>query len=254
VFFGISFETVTKTDINISNNKIISSTTVISVNDSSSETENQTITRNGSGQIISDVSVNSQGVTTNETLVTYTNGVVTQISYDFYIDEDDEDYVYNFTYDGNTITRTQEGSTISTVFTLDSFNRLISKESFDGNFIIQQEAITYSSDGNVNSSSTTGESESMYSYLFDDNTNPLKVVFEDNYLLTFLNDDYSDEIGSQIAQFFSSNNWNGAIINGETFTFNLNYNTVGRITSRDITYNFGPDYDININEKFNYVN
>ena len=254
VFFGIPIETVNNSDANISNNKIVSSTNAISINGSPFEIENQTITRNGSGQIVSDISINSEGVTTNETLIAYTNGVVSQISYDFYIDEDDEDYIYNFTYDGNTITRTEVDSNISTVFGLDNFGRVISKQSFDGTFSIQTEFITYSEDGNITSSIATGESASNNTYLFDNNTNPLKVVFDDNYLLTFLNDDYSDEIGNQIAQFMSINNWTGATFNGETFNFDVEYNTAGRIINRDIVYNFGTELNIEMNEKFNYVN
>ncbi|MDP5081773.1 MAG: hypothetical protein NWP87_03885 [Winogradskyella sp.] len=254
VFFGIPIETINNSNIIISNNKIVASTNALSANESSFEIENQTITRNSSGQIVRDVSVNSDGITTNETLVTYTDGVITQISYDYFIDEDEEDYIYNFTYDGSSVLRTEVGSNISTVFTLDGFNRIITKESFDGTFSIQAESVTYAGNGNIISSNTTGEVENNNRYLFDENTNPLKEVFEDNYLLTFLNADYSDEIGSQIAQFLSTNNWNGAIINGETFAFDLNYNTVGRIISREIAYNFGPEFNLKLNEKFNYVN
>ena len=252
--FGIPIEAITNTTFNISNNKIISGTNDFSANGSPFETENQTITRNGSGQITSDVSVNTDGVTTNETLVTYTNGMISQISYDFYIDEDDEDYIYNIAYNGNTITRTEEGSSISTVFTLDGFERIIKKESFDGTFSIQTETVTYTGVGNINNSTTTGEVESNTTYLFDDKTNPLKVVFEDSYLLNFLSDDYSDEIGGQIAQFLSTNNWNSATFNGDAFNFDLEYNTAGRIISRNIAYDFGAELAFNNNERFNYVN
>lgn len=254
VFFGIPIETINNSEITIVNNKIVSSTNALSANGSPFEIENQTITRNGSGQIVSDVSINSDGVTTNETLITYANGLVSQISYDFYIDEDDEDYIYNFTYDGNSITRTEVGSNISTVFTLDEFNRVFMKESFDGTFSIQKESVTYTGAGNINSSIATGETENNATYVFDDNTNPLKLVFEDNYLLAFLNDAYPDEIGGRIAQFFSTNNWKGATFNGQTFNFDLEYNAVGRIISRDIAYDFGPELSFEFNERFNYLN
>ncbi len=253
-FFGIPIEAITNSTFNIGNSKIISSTNELSANGGPFETENQTITRNSSGQITSDVSVNTDGVTTNETIVTYTNGIISQISYDYYIDEDDEDYVYNITYSANTITRTEEGSSISTIFTLDGFDRIIKKESFDGTFSIQTETVIYNGDGNINSSTTIGEVESNTTYQFDSNTNPLKVVFEDSYLLNFLSDDYSDEIGGQIAQFLSTNNWNGSTFNGEAFSFDLEYNTVGRIISRDINYDFGSELVFIINERFNYVN
>ena len=252
--FGIPIEAITYSTFNINNNIIVSGTNELSANGSPFETENQTITRNSSGQITSDISVNSDGVTTNETLVTYSNGSISRISYDYYIDEDEEDYVYNITYDGNLITRTEEGSNISTVFTLDGLERIIKKESFDGTFSIQTELVTYNEVGNISSSTTIGEVESNVTYLFDNNTNPLKVVFEESYLLNFLSDDYSDEIGGQIAQFLSINNWNGATFGGQAFNFDLEYNTVGRITSRDIAYDFGPDLMFEFNERFNYVN
>lgn len=252
-FFGLPIRTITNSDLNISDNKIVSSTTVFEFEGAPNETENQTFTRNAQGQITSNVSVNSNGTTTNEYIITYTNGQISQITYD-YFEDDFEDYVYNFTYDGNLITRTVEGSSISTVFTIDGFDRVIKKESFDGTTSIQVETITYNGLGNINNSVGTGELDSNYTYAFDDNTNPLQVVYNDNYLLNFLSDDYSDEIGPIIAQFHSTNNWNGATFNGDTFTFDLAYNTAGRITSRDIAYDFGADLMIEINERFNYVN
>lgn len=252
-FFGLPIRTITNSDLNISDNKVVSSTTVFEFEGAPSETENQTFTRNAQGQITSNVSVNSNGTTTNEYIITYNNGQISQITYD-YFEDDFEDYVYNFTYDGNLITRTVEGSNISTVFTIDGFDRVIKKESFDGTTSIQVETITYNGLGNINSSVGTGELDSNYTYDFDDNTNPLQVVYNDNYLLNFLSDDYSDEIGPLIAQFHSTNNWNGATFNGDTFTFDLAYNTAGRITSRDIAYDFGADLMVEINERFNYVN
>ncbi|MFP4845346.1 hypothetical protein [Winogradskyella sp. PE311] len=252
-FFGIPLQTITNSDINISENKILSSSTAISVEGSPFETDNQTYTRNMTGQITSDISVNSQGQTTNEYIITYTNGSISQITYD-YFEDDEDDYTYNFTYTDNIITRTEVGSTISTVFTLDGFDRIIKKESFDDTFSIQIETLTYNGGGNINSSITTGETESNITYNFDDNTNPLQIVYNDNYLLNFLADDYSDEVGALIAQFHSTNNWSGATFDGEAFTFDLEYNSIGRILSRDIAYDFGAELMIEINERFNYVN
>ena len=107
---------------------------------------------------------------------------------------------------------------------------------------------------NINSSTTSGETQSNVTYNFDDNPSPLQAVYNDNYLLNFLTDDYSDEIGPLIAQFHSTNNWNGATFDGEAFSFDLEYNTVGRITSRDIIYDFGAELSVEINERFTYVN
>ncbi|WP_296383797.1 hypothetical protein [Winogradskyella sp.] len=252
-FFGLPLRTITNSDINVSNDKIVSSIVSVSVENSPFETENQSYTRNGSGQITNNISVNSEGVTTNEYIISYSAGVVSQITYD-YFEDDVDDYTYNFTYDGNTITRTEVGSSISTVFTLDGFDRVIRKESFDDTFSIQNEAITYNGAGNINNSVATGETEHDFTYNFDENTNPLQMVYNDNYLVNFLSDDYSDEIGPLIAQFHSTNNWNGAVFNGDSFTFDLTYNTIDRIISRDIIYDFGEALMVEINERFNYVN
>jgi hypothetical protein len=252
-FFGIPFNSVTNSDLNISENKIQTSATAVSIENSPFQTENQTYTRNNAGQITSDISVNAEGVTTNEYIISYANGMISQITYD-YFEDDDDDYTYNFTYDGNTIIRTEVGSSISTVFTIDGFDRIIKKESFDDTFSIQTETMTYNGGGNINSSITTGETESNVTYNFDDNTNPLQVVYNDNYLLNFLADDYSDEVGPLIAQFHSTNNWNGATFDGETFTFDLEYNSMNRLTNRDIIYDFGAEFMVEINERFTYVN
>ncbi|MFC0604608.1 hypothetical protein [Winogradskyella pulchriflava] len=252
-FFGFPINTITNSDINIIDDKAVSSVTDLSANGSPFQTENQTYTRNSSGQITHNISVTPGGVTTNEYVMTYTAGVVSQITYDYY-EDDFEDYTYNISYDGNTITRTEVGTSISTVFTLDGFDRIIKKESFDGSVLIQSEIVTYNGAGNINSSVVTGELEHNTTYQFDDNTNPLQVVYNDNYLLTFLTDEYSDEIGPVIAQFISTNNWTGAVFDGETFTFDVVYNSAGRIITRDIIYDYAPTVFVEINERFNYVN
>ena len=46
----------------------------------------------------------------------------------------------------------------------------------------------------------------------------------------------------------------GATFNGTTFNFDIEYNTVGRIISRDIAYDFGAELAFDIDERFNYVN
>ncbi|NNE30894.1 MAG: hypothetical protein HKN40_00850, partial [Winogradskyella sp.] len=252
-FFGLPVQTVANADINIIEDKIINSTIDLSIEGSAPETENQTFTRNASGQITNNSSTNASGSVTNEYIISYENDRISQITYEYYEDAS-ENYTYNFTYDNNTITRTEVGSNISTVFTLDGFDRVIKKESFDGAFTIQSESLTYSGLGNLSTSVTSGEISSNVTYQYDDETNPLKIVFEDNYLLQFLADDYSDEIGSRIAQYLSVNNWNGAVFDGESFTFTLAYNTVGRITNRDINYNFDDELTVIINERFTYLN
>lgn len=252
-FFGAPLESITKSDIVISNNKITSATNAFSLSGSPFVNENQVFTRNASGQIISDISMNSSGVVTNEYLITYTNGVISNITYDYY-EDDVDDFNYNFTYDGNTITRTEAGSSISTVFTVDGSDRIIKKESFENGLSIQSETVAYGANGNITSSLLIGETQSNTIFEFDNNMNPLKAIYQNNYLLRFLSDNYEDEIGQSIAQFSSTNNWKGAVINGNAFNFTLTYNSVGRIETRDIAYSFGPELSFVINEKFSYVN
>lgn len=251
--FGTPIQTITRSDLNIANNILTSSTVEVSVPPAPAETETQTYTRNSEGQIISDISVNSDGVTTNEYIITYTDGKISQITYD-YFEDDDDDFVYNFTYSGNTAIRTEVGSNISTVFTTDASNRLIKKESFDGTTSIQVETVTYNADGNCSSSVRAGETNSNSTYTYDSNNSPLKVVYDEQYLLSFFGDEYEDEIGSVLAHFHSSKNWNGVNIDGTAYNFNLQYNSANRISSRTIAYNFGSDLSFEFSEVFNYVN
>lgn len=256
-FFGFPITTITNSDINISNDLIVSSSIELSANDSPFVTENQTITRNSSGQVISDISVNESGQNTNEYFVTYSGNNITQIEYNYYDYEDpsfNESHVYNYTYSGNVITRTEVGSSITIEFTLNSNDKLVKKEAFDSGTSILAEEVTYNSEGNIISSTTTGESNNTATYAYDDFENPLKVVYDESYLLNFLADDYSDEIGGLIAQFHSTKNWNSVTVDGSTFNFNLQYNAANRIQSREISYNYGPELSISINENFNYLN
>lgn len=252
-FFGIPINTVTNSDINISNDIITSSTVDLTTNGVPSETENQTYTRNNAGQIVSNVSVTTSGITTNEYIISYQNGNISQITYD-YFEDDIDDYTYNFTYSDNIITREVVGSTISSVFTLDNTGRVIKKESFDDGFPIQTETVTYNIDGNIANSLTSGEISNNVTYTFDNKVNPLQIVYGDNYLLNFLADEYGDEIGPAIAQYHCTNNWTGANFNGDNFMFDITYNSQNRISTRDINFNLGAEFSVSMNEVFNYVN
>jgi len=256
-FFGFPITTITNSDINISNDLIVSSSIELSANDSPFVTENQTITRNSNGQVISDISVNESGQNTNEYFVTYNGNNISQIEYNYYDYEDpsfNENHVYNYSYNGNVITRTEVGTSITIEFTLNNNNQLVKKEAFENSASIHKEEVTYNSEGNIISSITTGESNNNATYAYDNYENPLKVVYDESYLLNFLADDYSDEIGGLLAQFHSSKNWNSVTVDGSTFNFDLQYNAANRIQSRVISYNYGPELSISINENFNYLN
>lgn len=256
-FFGFPINTITNSDINISNDIIVSSSIELSTNNSPFVTENQTITRNANGQVISDISVNESGQNTNEYFVTYSGNNISQIEYNYYDYEDpsyNENHVYNYAYNGNVITRTEVGSSITVEFTLNNNDQLIRKEAFENGASILAEDVTYNSEGNIISSVSSGESNNSATYAYDNFENPLKVVYDESYLLNFLADDYSDEIGGLIAQFHSTKNWNSVTVDGTTFNFDLQYNSANRIQSREISYNYGPEFSISINENFNYLN
>lgn len=256
-FFGVPIQTITNSDITVTNNIITASNLLLIVNGSAPVTENQTITRNGNGQVISDISTTLSGEVTNEYHITYTNNNISQITYNYYDLEDpsnNEGYIYNFTYNGNIITRTVVGSTIETLFTLDASGKLIKKETFENTVSIQKEEVTYNNENNVTNSIITGESEAVLSFSYDTFENPLKIVYDESYLLSFLSDEYDDEIGSEIAHFHASKNWSSITIDGDVFNFILQYNAANRIISKDMSYSYGSELIFVVNERFHYVN
>lgn len=215
-------------------------------------TENVSFSRNGADQITG-YTITSSGTTTNETVVTYSGNNISQIVYNF-VEDDEDDYTYNFVYSGNTITRTKVGSTISTIFTLNGSTQLIKKESFDGTTSIKTEVLDYDGQGNCISSVITGEDATSSSFIFDTNDNPLKEAFSDQFFLSFLNDDYSDEVGAPMAHFASNNNWIGITTPEGTFNFTVEYDTENRITNRNATYDFGDGVSLAQQETFQFVN
>ncbi len=233
------------------NNRVLTST-VQSTFFGATSTENITFSRNSSNQITGYTSTSS-GVITNETTVTYNGNNISQIVYN-YVGDDEDDYTYDFVYSGNTITRTQNGSTISTIFTLNASNQLIKKQSFDGTTSIKTEVLDYDGQGNCISSVITGEDATTSTFVFDTNDNPLKEAFSDQYLLSFLNDDYSDEVGAPMAHFASTNNWTGITTPEGSFNFTVAYDSGNRITSRSANYDFGDDVSLAQQETFQFVN
>lgn len=215
-------------------------------------TESVIYNRNASG-LITGYTSSSQGMTTNQTTVTYTDDKITKIVYDF-IGDDEDDYTYNFTYEGNTIKRTQPESNFVTVFSFDANERLVKKETFEDQTSILKEIVTYNAEGNCIASLTTGEIESTQSFDYDTKVNPLKLAFSDQYLLTYLNDDYEDNIGASLAQFYSTNNWKQITADEGTTNFNLTYDEIGRITLRDSSYDVGDQAGLDVTEFFEFAN
>lgn len=243
---------IVNSDFSFNSNNHVSTSVVASTFFGQTTTENVTFTRNASNQITGYISMSS-GVTTNETTVTYTGGNITQIVYNF-LEDDLDDYTYNFTYSGNTITRTEVGSSISTVFTLNGNGQLVRKESFDGTTSIKTEVLDYDGLGNCIASIITGEDATSSTFAFDSNDSPLKDAFSDQYMLSFLNDDYSDEVGSSMAQFDSPNNWISITTPEGTVNFTVAYDSDDRIISRTGSYDLGDGVLLEQAEVFQFVN
>lgn len=234
-----------------SSNHVISSA-ITSTFFGESNTEIVTYQRDNSNRITSLTSTNA-GVVTNETIISYNDNTISKIIYNV-IENDEDDYTYNFTYAGNMITRTELGSNISTVFTLDSSNNLIRKESFIGAQSIKTEVLDYDGLGNCITSIITGEDATSSNFSFDTNESPLWDAFSDQIMLSFLNDEYSDEAGIFMAQFASPNNWISITKPQDTISFIVEYDTDNRIISRDGNYDLGNGVAIQLSETFSYVN
>lgn len=248
-FFG---DIIVNSDFSFNSNNHVSSSIVESTFFGQSSTENVTFTRDNSNRITGYRSMSS-GVLTNETTMTYTGNNISQIVYD-YVGDDEDDYTYNFTYSANKIIRTEVGSTISTVFTLSSNNELVKKESFDGTTSIKTEVLDYDGLGNCISSVITGEGATSSTFIFDTFDSPLKDAFSDQFMLSFLNDDYSDEVGSSMAQFSSPNNWIAITTPEGTVNFTVEYDADNRITSRNGNYDLGDGVVVQQAETFSFVN
>ena len=243
---------VVNSDFSFNANNRVSSSVVESTFFGQSATENIVFTRNNSNKITGYVST-SAGVVTNETTVAYDGNNISKIVYN-YVGDDEDDYTYNFTYTGNSIKRTEVGSTISTVFSLNSNNKLIRKESFDGATSIKTEVLDYDGLGNCISSIITGEEATTSTFIFDTKNSPLKDAFSDQYQLSFLNDDYSDQVGNSMAQFASPNNWIGIITPDASVNFIVQYDSENRITNRNAAYNLGDGVLVQQVESFEFVN
>ena len=243
---------IVNSDFSFNSDNRVSSTIVVSTFFGQNATENITYSRDASNRITGYSSMAS-GVLTNEATITYSGNDISQIIYNF-LEDDEDDYTYNFTYSGNRISRTEVGSTISTVFTLNSNDQVVRKESFEGTTSIKTEVLDYDGLGNCISSVITGEDATNSTFAFDGNDNPLKDAFSDQFLLSFLNDDYSDVVGGSMAQFSSPNNWTSITAPEGTVNFTVVYDINNRITSRNANYDLGDGVMIQQTETFQFVN
>ncbi|WP_138433244.1 hypothetical protein [Winogradskyella algicola] len=258
--FGFPFETIVKTDYFLEENSLgygEIETTATVLGETQTVTETQTVETNSEGQVISFLSINSLGQTTNTTSITYDGNNISNITYN-YFEDNEEDYEYNFSYNGNTITRTEVGTTISTVFTLDENNRFFKKESFDDGNLILSETVTFNEDGNCATSITTGDNNLNITYSYDNFENPIpNQIYNLGNMLSILNDDYEDTLGDALSHDFASNNCIATSINGELYNFDVTYDNSDRISTRAYEISLeedGVSLTTGFNEIFTYAN
>jgi hypothetical protein len=246
-------ETVLNTDFTMNTNNKVSTQDTEVIVFGTTILANATLTRDGSGNITT-IKNFSSGAQINQTDVTYTAGNISTIAYDDF-EDDSEDYTYTFTTTGNEINRTETGSAETVTYTFNTNSKLIKKEYFDGGTSQQIETLTYDAAGNCTQSEITGGfNNSVTTYGFDSNINPLKAAFNDQYLFGVLDNDAEAQAASLIVLFNSTNNWNSITTIDGTSTFTVQYNAANRIMTRDGSFDLGDGVTVSQSEVFNYVN
>ncbi|MGH1383720.1 hypothetical protein [Kordia sp.] len=239
---------ITNTDFVVNNSIVVSANiqaTALGVTSNSVST----LTRDGNGKIVQVEGMNS-GSVTSRTTITYTGDNITQIAYED-LGDSTENYTYTFAYSGTTVTRTNAAANQSAVFTFNSNSQLISKESFDGTTSTQLEVLTYVN-GNCTNSTVTGANTGNNTFVYDSFTNPLKTVFNDQFLLTMFDSENDDEVGSAIAIFHATNNWIRIETNDGNVDLTVTYNANNDITSRNGNFDLGDGVSITQSEVFQY--
>jgi hypothetical protein len=193
----------------------------------------------------------SAGSVTNRTTFTYTGDNITQIAFEDFEDPS-ENYTYTFTYTGNTVLRTNVAAAETMLYTFNSNSQLISMESFSGTTSTQLEVLTYDTNGNCVNSTLSGDTNVSNSFLYDNFTNPLKPVFNDQFLLAIFDNDNNSEIGTYLATFFSTNNWITLDSSDGVVDLNPMYNANNDITSRNGNIDLGDGVVIQQTEAFQY--
>lgn len=245
-------EIIVNADFDISNNNVVTSVDTESQFFGESFFYNSLLFRNGSGQITS-VSTLENNIAQNELTLAYIGPNISMITYDDFQD-DSEDYTYTFSYSGNEVTRTSSNNSIDVTYIFNNNNRLIEKRSSQSGTLLLEETLTYDGNGNCIQSSVSGETSGQYTYSYDSFTNPLKQVFNDQYLFSLFNADYDDEAAPLVAQFHSTNNWVSISSAGITTNFEITTDNQNRILTRSGTYNLGDGVTVNQDELFTYAN
>lgn len=241
----------TDSDFSFTNGKASAITTETTFSGVTSITQT-TITTNASGNVTALQSYEGSTLT-NETIISYDGQNISQIVYNF-IEDDTDDYTYTFAYNGNIVTRTDADNGLTTAFEFDGNTNLIRKETFDNASSIQKEILTYASNSNCSTSVMTGETDTNSSYSYDMLINPLKQGFSNQYMLSYLNDDYDSQAGNTAAQFHSLNNWIATTTPEGSFDFTVNYIATDRISTKNSFFDLGDGATVTQSEVFNYVN
>ncbi|MBT8376903.1 MAG: hypothetical protein KJO22_08555 [Bacteroidia bacterium] len=245
-------EIIVNADFDISNNNVVTSVDTESQFFGESLFSNSILFRNGSGQITS-VNTLENNIAQNELSLAYVGPNISMINYDD-LQDDSEDYSYTFSYSGNEVTRTSSNSTVSVTYLFNNNNRLIEKRATQGGSVLLEETLTYDGNGNCIQSTLTGETSGQYTYSYDSFTNPLKAVFNDQYLFSLFNADYDDEAAPVVAQFHSANNWISISSGGITTNFEITTDSQNRILTRSGNYNLGDGVSVSQDETFTYAN
>lgn len=214
------------------------------------------VVRDNNGRIIE----TSASDGTNEistTTITYNGDNIVQINF---VDNQypEENYTYNLEHNDNIATRTEVGSSVIVTYTFDTNDRLIQRETSSEGTTVRNETLSYDANSNLTSTVMTGDGARTFTYTYDDNTNPLKDIFQDFYKLQLFNDNYDDQIEHWQAFWGSSNNMTSATTPEGSSDLEIVYDTEGRIINRSGSINSAllnaGSGDITIDEVFNYVN
>lgn len=240
---------ITNTDFTIGGNFITGGSTEITVLGITSNGVSA-ITRNTAGNV-TEITNSTGGTVQNRTTLTYTGTNITQLVFED-LEDNSENYTYTFVYSGNTITRTNAAANESAIFTFESSNStLIQFESLSGTTVTQTEILTYTG-GNCISSAVTGTNSATNVFEHDGFTNPLKQLFDNDYLMTIFDTDNESEIGTTLTLFHSTNNWVRIETSQGTSDFTITYNSDNNITSRNGNFDLGDGVTIAQSEAFQY--
>ena len=106
-------------------------------------------------------------VLVNRTIVNYNLNKITDITFED-LEDPSGSFTFDYTHVNNVVTRTEEGSNFSTIFTFDpTTSKLVQRETLENGTVIKTEDISYDSNGNLTSVVITGQDANTYTYTYD---------------------------------------------------------------------------------------